>query len=315
MGSPRVQHFVSSLERWSEVAAMARLPFYCRVLLAHFCQNGDPPRDEFDVLELLVDSMIRREHGKRVFQWQDFVDVDALAQALEDELIRLNQPVPSCGELQAAICRLLDEQAPELLFELIGGLAHRVRRLSHAGEGASGFSADDARDLIAIGGTRADDSVLRRLRTTLVRFAFFGPGRKVGALDFTHEILAEYFAARYALLKIETALHAVADSQNGNGAAHSDLMALQTTVKMAVGTAEVVPCSLFHRYFARRLQANPGLRAGLALVLERGDVDAANVRDFLELLLNLEPDDDRRQPQPPPLMPQHLAMAAALRVT
>jgi hypothetical protein len=269
------------------------------------------------VLELLVDSMIRREHGKRVFQWQDFVDVEALAQAVEDELSRLNQPVPSNGELQAAICHVLDDQAPELLFELIGGLAHRIRRLSHAGEGTSGFSADDARDLIAIGGTRAngDNGVLRRLRTTLVRFAFFGPGRKVGALDFTHEILAEYFAARYALLKIDTALHAFADGQNGNGAAHGDLTALQTTVRMAIGTVEVVPCSLFHRYFARRLEANPGLRAGLALVLERGGIDAANVRDFLELLLNLEPDDDRRQPHPPPLMPQHLAMAAALRAT
>jgi hypothetical protein len=53
------------------------------------------------------------------------------------------------------------------------------------------------------------------------------------------------------------------------------------------------------------------LRAGLALVLERGGIDAANVRDFLELLLNLEADDDKRQPRPPPLMPQHLAMAAS----
>ena len=84
---------------------MARLPFYCRVLLAHFCQNGDPPRDEFDVLELLVDSMIRREHGKRVFQWQDFVDVEALAQALEDELSRLTnrcRAAASCRPQSAA---------------------------------------------------------------------------------------------------------------------------------------------------------------------------------------------------------------------
>ena len=51
---------------------------------------------------------------------------------------------------------------------------------------------------------------------------------------------------------------------NGNGAAHGDLMALQTTVKMAIGTVEVVPCSLFHRYFARQLEANPGLPPGPA---------------------------------------------------
>jgi hypothetical protein len=84
---------------------------------------------------------------------------------------------------------------------------------------------------------------------------------------------------------------------------------------LAVGTVEVVPCSLFHRYFARRLEASAGPRTGLALVLERGGVDANNVREFLELLLNLEPDHDRRQPQPPPLMPQHLAMAALSRIS
>jgi len=313
MDSPRVRSFVASLERSSEIAAMARLPFYCRVLLTHLCQNGAMPHDEFDVLELLVDSMIRREHGKRVFQWQDFVDVDALAQALKDEFDRQGLPGPSGDSLHGAICRLLDEQAPELLFELIGGLAHRLCRSAHVSEAASGFSADEARDLVSFGRSTAagdDDGTLLRLRTTLVRFAFFGPGRKVGSLDFTHEILAEYFAARYAVLKIERALGAHAGGANGDGAAKSDLESLQGTVAMAIGATEVAPCCLFHRYFARQLQKNPALRNGLATVLERGSLKAANVKAFLALLLGTE-QGAAMQAHPPPLMPQRPTLATS----
>jgi hypothetical protein len=283
--SARVQNFVNSLEQWDEVAAMARLPFYCRVLLTHFCQNETTPRDEFDVLELLVGSMIRREHGKNVFQWQDFVDVDALAQALEDEMSRQRLPVPQGRELETAICRLLDEQAPELLFELIGGLAHRLHRTGN--DAGTSFSVDDARNLISIGAApaRQDNDILRRLRVTLVRFAFFGPGRKVGSLDFTHDILAEYFAARYAVNKIETALHSFAGAPSGTGPAPGDLAAFQTTVEMGIGTVPVVPNSLFQRYFARQVGQSAALRTGLQLVLDRGTLTAEHSKRFLEQLL------------------------------
>ncbi len=133
VASPKVERFVAALERSSELAALAQLPFYCSVMLSHFHQNGNMPHDELDVLDLLIESMIRREHGKHVFQWHDFVDVEALAQSLEDEAVRLDVPVPDGRELEAAVCRLLDEQAPELLFDLIGGLAHRLRRNPQAG--------------------------------------------------------------------------------------------------------------------------------------------------------------------------------------
>ncbi len=153
MRSPSVERFVAALEGSSEIAALAQLPFYCSVMLSHFHQSGDMPRaelDVLDVLDLLVDSMIRREHGKHVFQWQDFVDVEALAQSLEDEAVRLEVPVPDGDELEGAVCRLLDEQGPELLFDLIGGLAHRLRRNPQAGEGFPEFSVDDARELTTL---------------------------------------------------------------------------------------------------------------------------------------------------------------------
>jgi hypothetical protein len=299
LNTPRVEKFVSSLERSSEIAAMARLPFYCSVLLARFSQKGELPRDELDVLELLVESMVRREHGKRVFRWQDFVDTEAFTQVLEDEARRADLPVPDGNELRAAIDRLLDEQAPELLFELIGGLAHTMRNSAGAFGGGLGLCADDTRDLIDIGRVAAshDSEVLRRLRISLVRFAFFGPGRRAGSLDFTHEILAEYFAARHALCMVERAV--------GGEATES----VRSAFAGAVGAADIAPGSLFHRHFARQLARDPALRQALEPLLKSGDVGGANVRSFLALLLR--GDADRFEARPPPLLPQHPAMAAS----
>jgi len=309
--SPRVERFVATLERSREIAALAQLPFYCSVMLSHFHENGDMPHDELDVLDLLVESMIRREHGKRVFQWQDFLDVEALAQSLEDEAVRLELAVPNGNELEGAVCRLLDEQAPELLFELIGGLAHKLRRTPQGCEDPGALSVDDARDLIAIGRSgKSDDDVLRRLRVALVRFAFFGAGRKSGSLDFTHEILADYFAARYAVSMILRALRAHEGMMDTQGMTASGLSSLRNAVKGAVGASELAPGSLFQRYFARELGRNPSLRSGLELVFGRGDVDDANVIRFLELLLRSER-PDRAQPPPLPSMPLHAAEAAS----
>jgi hypothetical protein len=316
MSSPRVERFVSALERSSEIAALAQLPFYCSVMLAHFNDNGDMPRDELDVLDLLVESMVRREHGKRVFQWQDFVDVAALAQSLEEEAVGLAVAVPAGEELEAAVCRLLDEQAPELLIEIIGGLAHRLRRMPQASDGFAELSVEEARELVAIGrtgGTRNED-VLRRLRVALVRFAFFGAGRRAGSLDFTHEILADYFAARYAVLMIARALSAHERVMNTEAMTSSGLSALRNAVKGAVGTAEVAPSSLFRRYFARELARDAGLRSGLELVLGRGDMDNANVIHFLEFLLRTER-TERAQPPPLPAMASHAAEASASRAS
>jgi hypothetical protein len=317
--APRVDRFVATLERSSEIAALAQLPFYCSVMLSHFHQNGDMPHDELEVLDLLVESMIRREHGKRVFEWKDFVDVEALAHALEDEALRLEVPVPEGDELEGAVCRLLDEQAPELLFELIGGLAHRLRRTRADGGSMAELSAEDAHQLMAIGaigrpGHDDDQELLRRLRMALVRFAFFGAGRRAGSLDFTHEILADYFAARYAVSMIARALQAQQSVMDAEGMTTSALSALRNAVKGAIGAAEVVPGSLFQRYFAREMDRNPALRSGLELVFGRGDMDDANVIRFLELLLRTA-QKGRTQPPPLPPMPPRGGEATATRIS
>ena len=311
-----VERFVSDLKSSNAISAMAQLPFYCSVLLSHFKKNGQMPGDELDVLDLLVDRMILREHGKCVFQWRDFIDVEALVDVFEVEAQRLGVPLPSGSELDRVICGLLDGEASGLLFEVIGGLAHRLRYAPSAGDEASGFTAEDAESLIDLETTAGahDEGSLARLRTSLVRFAFFGPGRKVGTLDFTHEILADYFAARYAALMLERVLRDHDSSLRPGSVTRGGLIALQRAFAATIGTAYVFPGSVFHRYFERELETTPALRHGLGLVAAHGTNLPENVADFLLLLLGDEAAINQiENPMPPPLPDHAVAMTDTLR--
>ncbi len=85
----------------------------------------------------------------------------------------------------------------------------------------------------------------------------------------------------------------------------SGLSVLRNAVKCAIGPAEVAAGSLFHRYFARELKRNPGLRGCLELVMTRGDLDDAGVIRLLERLLRTER-SDRSQPPPLPAMAHYV---------
>ena len=272
-GEAQAQQFVSAVEGSTKVAALAQNPFYCSVLLSHFISNRALPADDLLALDMLVERMVEREHGKRVFQWQDFVDLEALASAIRDEIARLGITIPNGGDLDALIRRLLDEEARELLFDLLGGVAHRLHRFDDLG---AGMSADELGKLV-VGGAINDTRERKRLRMALVRFAFFSPGRKAGSLDFTHQLLAEYFAARYAARMLLRTLEQTDEERSNSGKA-IDAVA-------AVGTAPVPEGSIFHRYFVRELSRRPKQRAALAAMLSRRGIKQANVSSFLDLAL------------------------------
>jgi hypothetical protein len=314
--SARVESFVATLKGSKEIAAMAQLPFYCSVLLSHFKNNDQIPTDEIDVLELLVDSMIDREHGKSVVQWRGFIDVEALVRVFEFESERLGAPMRSGSELDKLICRLLDTEAPALLFEIIGGLAHRLRYAPCGNDETSGFTAEDAENFISFEKTANGNDVglLPRLRTALVRFAFFGPGRKAGLLDFTHEILADYFAARYASLMLERVIRDHEANLSPGRFTREGIAALQCAFAGAIGTTYVFPGSIFYRYFERQLEKVPALRHGLELVAAHGDTLPENAIDFLGLLLGEEALSSRlAHSMPPPLPDRPAVMTEALR--
>ncbi len=128
--SARVDQFVSLLKSSNEMAALAQLPFYCRALLALFKHDSSLPRNDLFMLETLVECMIDREHGKHIFRWQDFVDLEALRSVVEDEATKSKVKAPVGRDLDALIHRMLDEEGRDLLFDLVADLriAFSVRR-------------------------------------------------------------------------------------------------------------------------------------------------------------------------------------------
>ena len=274
--SARVDQFVSLLKTSNEMAALAQLPFYCRALLALFKHDSSLPQNDLFMLETMVECMIDREHGKHIFRWQDFVDLDALRSAVEDEAAKSKVKAPVGRDLDALIHRMLDEEGRDLLFDLIAGFAHHLQRTTVTDLSADGLAAELVQG--GLGGS-ADAETRRRLRVALVRFAFFGAGRKAGSLDFTHQILAEYLAARYARSTLGQAV-ARFDARSG-----SSLSDLEAALLNAVGSATVSPGSVFHRYFAHELAKDSNLGRCLELLLQQNKIGRENARDFVQLLL------------------------------
>ena len=112
--------------------------------------------------------------------------------------------------------------------------------------------------------------------TALVQFAFFGPGRSEGTVDFAHPFLADYLAARYAVSMLRKQCEASRRAKHVNPV---------PAVRQAIGTVEVKPGSIFHRYFVRELQRDKELRAFLQAAHDRGGLQRENVVEFVRLVV------------------------------
>ncbi|HSI71836.1 MAG TPA: hypothetical protein VK934_01555 [Fimbriimonas sp.] len=279
--SARVDQFVSLLRTSKETAALAQLPFYCRALLALFKHDSSLPQNDLFVLETLVECMIDREHGKRIFRWQDFVDFAALRSVVEDEVAKSRVEVPRGQDLDTLIGRMLDEEGRDLLFDLIAGYAHRIQRMRSSDPSDNGITSDLVEASLAVGDRGSDTG--RRLRAALVRFAFFGAGRKAGSVDFSHEILAEYLAARYAHTMLKRTVARI-DAANQSGS-QRNLVDLELALRDAVGIAPVQPGSVFHRYFANELTKDPKLKTLLQALFDQSKFGGQNAKNFLQLLI------------------------------
>jgi hypothetical protein len=283
--SRQVRQFVSALEGSATLAELARLPFYCTVMLDAFKAGRGLPKDELELLGSIVERMVEREHGKDIFRWQDFVDIDTLAEALEDELAGQRIEVDDTADTRAILAKVLDGEGRSALLELIEALAHDLRRNPGAGGAAAGLGVDDLRNFYGrlYAGSNLDDPDVERLLTVLVQFAFFGQGRRAGAVDFTHHILADYLAARYAVRLLRNAAGQEAADSAGRRPSLSDATRRVSAFRQAIGTAPYQPGSLFHRTIAAQLQHEPALR-DLVRALKGVDLGRANVAAALKAL-------------------------------
>ena len=259
--SERVIAFVSALEKSRELAQLATLPFYCNLLLQQFKTDSTLPEDEFDALESMVNKIIDREQGKDIFRWQDYLDLDMLSKAIEEEAQKLGLPTTASTDARTVVAHLLDVEGRDILMDIVGSIAHTHRRTSIAGAAGEGLPVEDVRTLKYFGElpVNLDQDVLGRLRTAIVQFAFFTRGRELGTIDFTHEIVADFLAARYAisLLKRDL-LEPEADAGQGSD---KESLTCKRAVLNALGTAELQPNSLYFRYLAREIEREPEIAA------------------------------------------------------
>ncbi len=284
--SDQVRGFVRALEGSSTLAELAKLPFYCSVMIETFKAQKALPKDEFALLQSIVDRMIEREHGKDIFRWQDFVDVEALSEAIEDFAAEEKVAAADSAGTRAILAEVLDGEGRTALFELIEALAHDYRRNPGSAGSADGFKLDDLRNFYGRTYASSDlgDPDVNRLITVLVQFAFFGRGRHAGSVDFTHHILADYLAARYAV----RLLHSTVAQEEQAGAGRqsrslSDVTRRVSAMRQAIGTAPFVEGSLFHRYIAREKGRDPKL-ADFIRSLDGADLGRANVMAAVRLL-------------------------------
>ncbi len=259
-----MKQFVSALQASPTLADLARLPFYCTVMLETFRARKGMPKDEFELLQSIVDRMVQREHGKDIFRWQDFVDVDALSDSIEEMAADQRVTAPNNANTRDLLAEVLDKEGRTALFELVEALAHEHRRNPGAAGPGGGLGVDDLRNFYGrtYASTDLDDPDVERLLTVLVQFAFFGQGRSAGSVDFTHHILADYLAGRYAvrLLRVAAAQRGAAEAA-GRSPTVADATRPIGAFRQAIGTAPFAQGSLFHRYIALQIEADATLAA------------------------------------------------------
>ncbi len=243
----QAQDVVESLAATPSLAALASLPFYCCELVKLAQEDGalfEGPdgtrRDEFDVMELVVLRMLARERGKDLFEWRDF--------AGPGEGARLGQ---------------------ERILELVQLVAHHRDRQATEGDGLAELPVRVIADLLGIGVDSLDPETPsgRSLVLAVVQLAFFGMGAEEGSVDFSHPLLAEYLAARYA---VELLRRRRTDA----------------SLRHALGTAEIREDSVLERYIAREVRRDPVLRSWMLDVhRRRSTLRQGNVERFLDRLV------------------------------
>lgn len=270
--SPKVEAFVTALTRSPELSQLATLPFYCVVLLEEFRKSAALPSDPLAALDTIVERMLAREGDKLVFEWRDFVDLDVMEETLAASEAMLGFTLADGSQGKEVVEQLLDKAGRDNMREILGEVAHQRTRFTGSGE----IQVDDLRDVLGAsyvdGKLAADDT--DRVLTSIVQFAFFGAGKKAGAVDFSHPILAEHLAAGYALTLLRRAADAASQMPPSNALSRINL--LRGAVRQALGSAKLDPASVFCR------------------ALVRGIARDASVADLLRSTRGLLGKDDRK---------------------
>lgn len=257
-----VSGFLQTLDRNAALGELATLPYYCDLLLGLGTSSELAAHREFDLLAAAVDGLIDREAGKLAsgefgFDWDVFSGADAFVAAAE--MVTEIGPEAFNGPAERSrLIEVLRTIGRERLVELIEGLAHRMRMFEPYPNEAAGLPLEELQQMAAF---YVDVGLMPglepRVLLALVQLAFFGPGAKNGHVRFSHEIVADFLAARYALGLIR------GHPENAD------------VLGQALGVRRDLERSVFFRYLVHELRADPELGASVQAHVEAGRVREA----------------------------------------
>ncbi len=202
----RAAELLGAIEADSALAELTDLPFYCS-LFVQALQEGKAERlaDEFDLLGFAVDELVARESGKLSIDWDVFVsDADLPAvSALAADAERRGLGAAGANPFADAL-RAYGQQNLEFL---LGGAAHYYRFAAADGRGLDEVSVAEWREVLspAYIDAELDPAQEDQVRLALLQFAVFSRGDGGDSMSFTHDLIGDYLAARYAWSLIESA--------------------------------------------------------------------------------------------------------------
>ena len=244
--SAAVDHVMARLDAEPALDGLTDLPFYADLFLASVDESGSADvSDEFGLLQAAVDALISRESRKLKIDWDVFV-----TRSEETELKRLaaHQAATGLGVDGANLfADALHDLGQANLEQLLGAAAHYYRFGAADGKGLAQISAEEWGAVLApvYLGDDLDEEREERLVLALMQFAFFSRGEDEGGIAFTHDLIADYLAAKFALEWIA--------GDPGNPA----------TLRFALGRREDAQGTVFFRYLASQINADPTLKGVL----------------------------------------------------
>lgn len=238
-GKSEGEAFLAALRENQHLAALAKLPFYCDRLFNYWRENNQRlPDDIFVILERLVEDMLSREEEKLPFDWRIFAH-EEVAKTMNGT----NGAAPQDGSDAAIkserdLTQIVEALGKDALLELLGAIAHFQRRYVTEKSGDRfDLQIGDIIDIfldVHLHSTLSADMVetYRRVLMAIVQFAFFVPGKSMGTVDFDHDQIAEYLAARYTMRCIKRRPESLVE---------------------ALGTAPLIKGSLYALYLEREI--------------------------------------------------------------
>lgn len=265
-----VEEFEAAVSRSPALEALTATPFYCKLLLDEFQSDGRNalPEDDLELLDRAVVELLRRERLKlSAKEQEEALDPRMAVEEFDEELafpfdeflaedqierLEVARDRAALRALQADSQRQMSAFRTELgmqgLIDLLAAAAHAFRRNQALKVAGSGIAVDTLKKLYEAHRAGAAATEDERFRGMLIlqQIALFSLGPQRDTVDFTHDLLADYLAARHAaaLLRHDPA-----------------------QIAEAVGDVHVAATPVFERTLKREMALDPDMAAGVKAAL------------------------------------------------